>query len=284
MATDPGFSTLFIGPNHSASLSITEAFLDALGKERSYDVAAFSRYKANELPTPAEHLQQECERIMALPQFPVFINSHHPLPLHVLMKGRDIRYITILRNPTRRVISYYHWAHLHKDLDYHWVAPAIRAGATLEQYVDYVGATGHFPGGLSPCEYFTRNWVALGLVPDELKTHLVGTARYVLETYFTVVGIAEMFDESLYVYSRAMGLAEPPRWKHRGKSGAGSLNTIPEGVRAKIRKLVEPEMAVYMHFAQQFFQRHRKEIEEFKALGISLRAEGDTDTITPFRK
>jgi hypothetical protein len=282
MSSGPDFLPIFIGPNHSATASTAGALMDAFGRERCHIVNALTFVKPGELPSFARHLQNEAERILGRAEFPVFISSHHPLPLHVVLPNRHVRYMTMLRNPTRRFISYYHWALLHKDRDFHWVSPVIREGATLEEYVDHVAATRAYPGGLSPCEYFHRTWAALGLIPEAFQHQVVASARHVLETYFSVVGIAEMFEESLFVFSRALGLAEPAKWQMSGKSGAGALGTVPESVRAKIRHLVEPEMVVYMTFTHRFLERHRKDIEMFKSLGISLRAEGDQDRIVPF--
>ena len=66
-----------------------------------------------------------------------------------------------------------------------------------------------------------------------------------IHSTFPIVGITEMFDESLFVLSRFLGLNEPAKWRMRGKSGAGGLSSVPENVMAKIRKLMESDMALY---------------------------------------
>ena len=270
--------TILIGVNHSGSWSAKEALSVALGKERCFDAEAYSNVEANVLPTTAMHLQHECARINAMPQFPTLINSHFPLPLHLGFPNRELRYMTMLRNPTKRFISYYHWARLHKDKSFHWVSPAIRQGATLEEYVEHVLKTAQFPSGLTPGHYFFDSWLQCGLMPAEYDNNRMVGAAYILDRYFSVVGITEMYDESLYVLSKALGLKSPAKWRMQGKSGADS-STVPQHVIDKIKPLIEVDNAIYQAFVQRFLDRHRQDIEEFKSLGISLRLEGDSDEI-----
>ena len=281
MSTDPDICTVFIGPTVSGSWSAMEAMTEAIGRESAVDLSAYTAgLKPGEFPSLQRMLEVERDNLRQRAAFPVFINTHDPIPIHVCFPERKFRYITLLRNPVRRFISYYHYCALWKDHDLHWVSPVIRAGATLEQYVDFVMKTGFFPGGLVPGDYFYKPWAQLGLIPRQFVDHnqIYKGSCHVLETYFEVVGITEMFDESLFVFSRMLGLKEPPKWRMRGKSGVKHA-AIAATVRDKVKHIVQGEMALYTMFVERFLEKHRRDIELFKSMGISLRMEGDEDRV-----
>ncbi len=269
---------VFIGANHSGSASASEALTEAVGSDRCVSLEDYPATLSEASPSLKQQIEASCRVIAERPIIPKFVYTHRPLPIHLGLGGCQVRYLTMLRDPVQRFISYYHWAALHRAKDIPWVAPAIEEGATLAEYVDHVAATGQYPGGLSPAEYYLRAWQALGLVPDALMNSVFG-AMFILDKYFAVVGVTEFFDETLFIIAAQLGLSALPRWRMRGKSGAPPAAHIAADVRAKIGALTQTDRALYAYFRERFLDRHRREIEIFRANGLSLRVEGDEDRV-----
>lgn len=275
----PPVINVFIGQNHSGSWSATEAMGATLEAAQFLELEDHKFAPAAEFPPLRRQMEAACRLIAARPEPPRLVSSHVPLPLHIGLTGARIRYFTLLRHPVQRFVSCYSWLSLHKDRDLHWVPQIIRAGASLPEYAEHVLATSEYPGGLWPCEYFTQNWQSCGLVPQTLALELVA-ATFVLEKFFTVVGITELFDESLYVFYKQMGLPRLPRWRLRGNSGAPGAESLPAELRAKIQRLMAPEIWLYELYKAFFLERFQPELAEFRAMGQTLRIEGDKTSVT----
>ncbi len=271
---------VFIGANHSGSWSASEALGAVIGAERYLALEDYPLTPAEALPSFAQELNEASRLIVERPCSPLLVYSHRPLPLHVVLGGRQVRYVTMLRNPVQRFVSYYFWAVLHRTKDIRWVPQVIRDGARLEEYVDHVAATGQYPGGLGPGHYYLTAWQTLGLVPSALTNSMLG-AMFILDKYFPVVGITELFDESLFVFACQLGLTTLPRWRMRGKSGAPQIDHLSEAVCAKIRALMHTDLTIYTYYRERFLDRYQREIEIFRSQGLSLRVEGDVDHVAP---
>lgn len=272
-------TTIYIGQSHSGSWSSNEALQAAVGGEHCYEVDALTFAKRGEaMPDAQWHIAVASEAIRRLPQFPTYIHTHVPLPLHIGFPDRNITYITALRNPVARFIAHYSWIALHRHMDVHWVYDEIRNGATLDEFVDCI-LENNVLRGLAPAQHYYPPWDAYNLIPEDVRGDITKGSIYVLEKYFSVVGLTEMFDETLYVFAKHLDLKRLPRWRMRGNSGAPKVADVSVATREKIEGIMAVDITIYNHFKQIFLTRHQREIEEFRALGISLRIDGDDNTV-----
>ncbi|MEZ0375224.1 MAG: hypothetical protein ACAI44_39420, partial [Candidatus Sericytochromatia bacterium] len=183
------------------------------------------------------------------------------------------------RHPIQRFISFYTWVALHRDLpDVFWVPEVIRQGASLEEYADFVLETGQIPGGFMPCEYFTNVWRTFGCIPAKFRKP-VAEARFIIENHFAVLGLTEMFDETLYVFAKLLQLEQLPRWQLRGNSGAVKQDQLSEDLRAKIASITAADCQLYDWNKEVFLESFAHHIAEFRSLNIQLRHEGDEGEI-----
>jgi len=281
---DPGFSlslpgdpreiAIFIGGNHTGSYSFIRALKLAMGK-KALDVETFGEVPAG-VPLPSNQTMIEYVGESVRKEGYTLINSHVGIPFHLSIP-RKSTYFTLLRNPISRFLACYHWAFRHKDRDYHWVPDIVRRGASLEDYVDLALDTGWYPGGLAPAHYYSSYWLEAGLIPPVVRNDRYSIARYVLDTYFSFIGITEHFDASLYCCCRTFGCVSTPYWALYGKSGSSNPFDLNRSLLRKIDKLCEIDMELYLHYRREFEQVFSQDLEYFYNKVGSFRVPGDND-------
>ena len=265
---------LYVAVNHSGSWSAFEAIKKVSDKPLLLaDPYTFT--KDDDLPsmdTEIVSLRKDIE--LQGDTVPSLIYSHTAIPPHLaLPDSMPFQYVTMLRNPISRFVSVYYWTYKHRHADVHWVPDIIKKGATLEQYVDYFISSKTYPGGFSPCCYFYDAWNHFGLIPDEISKDILASAKYVINNYFSFVGITELYDESLFILSGLLGLKKLPLWDLLTSSGRPDLHTIDPGVIRKIESITEIDNQLYCQMRDNFEKKYSIEIEYFRKRIGSLRAD-----------
>lgn len=203
--------TLIIGVNHTGSLSLVDALKDCLGTPEVLELDAYSTVSdGTAMPRLCDEIESLSANFRGLGKLPRVLYSHRPIPMHLcLPEGTPYRYVTMLRNPVSRLVALHYWLVKHRHTSFHWMHPIVKQGGSLDDYLAHFHQSGARPGGFAPAEYFHRSWVELGLVPDDCRDDPVKAASHVLDRHFSVVGITELFDETLFVLSRTTGARHP---------------------------------------------------------------------------
>lgn len=118
-----------------------------------------------------------------------------PYGAHERIEGRQVAYITILRDPVDRVISSYY--HVHESVHHPMHRRLNDEGITLEDYVR----------GLEPDNLQTR--LVSGRRHGKLQVEDLETAKGNLIDHFAVVGVTKAFDEFCVLCKMTLG------WKRR---------------------------------------------------------------------
>lgn len=119
---------------------------------------------------------------------PKIITGHFAFGIHNMILGKS-RYVTVLRDPVKRIISYYHYVkrsthhYLHdtvasKDLS---LSELVKSGLTRELSNDQT----RMIAGVGP---------KLGI--NDNNYDVLNRAKFNLENYFSVVGLLERFNEA----------------------------------------------------------------------------------------
>lgn len=169
-----------------------------------------------------------------------YIWGHIPFGLHMWL-AQSATYITMLRNPLDRVVSYYYHALHHPR--HHLHPEVVQKNMSLEDFVHrtvdinennlqtrWVSGYANFDSLMPPHEVLPAN--ALDLAKENLKN------------FFPVCGLTERFDESLLLMQKVLGWNNPfYRKKNVGKKPAGTK--LPASTVKLIEKYEEKDIALY---------------------------------------
>ena len=154
-------------------------------------------------------------------------------------------YITMLRNPIERVVSYYHFV---KKLTTHDDYELIKKqNISLKEYCQ--------TGRENMCNGQTR--FLSGTRESEICGHAqLAEAKQNLRQYFSVVGIQERFDESLLLLQKKLGWKKAPFYYQRNTNRANSYHQlgISSDTLATIEKYNQLDLELY-EYANQIFEQ-----------------------------
>ncbi|MCQ6282351.1 sulfotransferase family 2 domain-containing protein [Bacillus sp. EB600] len=150
--------------------------------------------------------------------------SHHPFGIHKLVH-KPFTYVTMLRDPVDRVISAYYY--LHKNTD------------TLEEFkkkIDNVNLKEFVTQDDKDFQYFVNN-MQTRIVSGEFdpKRANLNKAKDNFRDYFSVIGITEMFDESMNLMKEKFNWGDI----HYTKQNVTKKRPLKENVPEEIIKLIE---------------------------------------------
>jgi hypothetical protein len=148
-------------------------------------------YTADLHKAPSAYLQQLGQ---ILSRDTAVIQGHSRFGLHEFF-ARRCTYITLLREPVDRVISYYYMVvRASHDPDH---GPVCSEGIGLGEYA----SSGRFPTDNRQ----TRLVSGHGLSPGPCPGSMLEVAKRNLREHFSVVGLTEAFDETLILLKRTFG-------------------------------------------------------------------------------
>jgi hypothetical protein len=190
------------------------------------------------------------------------LSGHMPFGYHTQL-APGARYITLLRDPVKRVVSEY-W-HLRQDpVDWGvWQAPPA-ALTSLETYVDYVIAN-HLTNAqtrLLSGYVTTEDRPPLGPMPPDA----LDRAKANLANHFAVVGITERFDESLLLMKSVLGWKGQVCYTRRNVRAANAQTApLAEATRARIAEHMREDIEL-VAFGARIFE------EQLRSSGLNLEA------------
>ncbi|WP_332694854.1 sulfotransferase family 2 domain-containing protein [Halalkalibacter lacteus] len=157
------------------------------------------------------------------------IQGHFPFGIHEYF-NRKATYITMLRDPIDRIISEYYfirsipWHNLHKKVK----------EMSLEEYQN------------SPTKCNLQTQFILGeKFRKELSNKDLQTAKKILIEHFSVVGITEMFDESIFLMKEILGWQNIFYKKANVTKNRLTKKEIPPKVIQQISKNNEFDLQLY---------------------------------------
>lgn len=153
------------------------------------------------------------------------ILGHVGFGLHEIL-GRELKYMTFLRHPVDRVISWYYHQQRVKDAKYHQESQylSLRELITTLQPI---------PTDNHQTRYLSGDWLQqqlgqTGVSYGECDRSLLNRAKENLRQYFSVVGIQEDFDGSLALCRKVL------QWQR--------VDYIPENIGKDKARIVQSEI------------------------------------------
>lgn len=195
------------------------------------------------------------------------IRGHVPFGLHQWL-SQPATYITILRNPIQRVVSYYYF--VRNTPRHHFHREVIERNLSLEDFVRKMV-------DINENNLQTRwisGWVDFdaSLMPpyEDLPAHALELAKENIKNHFVVCGLTERFDESLLLMQKVL------RWKNvyymRRNVGKRrpSKGQLPVQTLRMIEKYEEKDLELCEHVAkklQTMLNTHRIGDEQIRQFG-----------------
>lgn len=216
-------------------------------KQNVFDVYVDRKHLSSRLAELAEK-QVQC------------IQGHFPFGVHQFFQ-QPSTYITILRDPVDRIISEYYFI---RSIPWHSLHPKV-SNMSLQEYQQ------------SPLTQNLQTVYILGRkFGSPLSEDDLAQAKENLENYFSVVGITDMFDESLFL------MKEQFQWRNTVYTKANVTNQrpkkheLPEDIRTQIQQNNEWDMKLYQFAKQRLIEkiesfdiRTKKRLKVFKKTNLA---------------
>jgi len=205
--------------------------------------AAFSVYVGDEeIRGVVNQLPAERKRLLRV------LGGHMSFGLHELLP-QPSTYMTILREPVDRLISFFYYVLRSPDNDHHHLVTSRQL--TLKEYI---------LSGMLPDNGQTRRLAGIDqpsrrapLNDPPCSTDHLQIAKRNLQKYFAVVGLSERFDETLLLLKRTLGWRTPFYVKTNVTRDRLSREDIPEDTLRVLREHTALDVELY-EYAQQLFQ------------------------------
>ena len=180
--------------------------------------------------------------------------GHFPFGIHEALP-RPARYITFIREPIDRVVSFYYFLRSHPSF-LHSSAHYLTLREFAEQNI-----TGNLHNGQ------TAFLAGKGLRYERcFDQDLLVDAKANIRAHFAAVGVTERFDESLLVLRRQLGWGRPLYYREQNVNRARSREELDTETRASIEALTELDQELYK-YANALLDA------EIERLGIDVRKE-----------
>lgn len=167
------------------------------------------------------------------------VSAHVPYGLHQ-HSSNECSYITMLRNPVDRILSYYYW--IQKLPIPH---QSISKGMTIEEFLNssfyydkVVNQQTRFASGAS--------------TPSEAN---IKNAKENLQKNFSVVGITEMFEQSILLMKTVLGWKNIPPYGKTNVSQKSSMEGPSEHLIKKIKEENKLDIELYDWAKQRFEEK-----------------------------
>ena len=182
------------------------------------------------------------------------LKGHMPYGLHKYLSV-PATYITMLRDPVDRVVSHYYFVRRSPGVGHHREVEQGRMG--LDDFVREraaIGANNDQTRLISGVEKVNAKlWNnGQGVNEEAGDVDILAIARANLRDHFTLVGLAENFDESLLLLKRRLGWRNVYYVKQNVTKGRLAKKQVPRETVSLIEKHNELDMALYEYARQRF--------------------------------
>jgi hypothetical protein len=160
-------------------------------------------------------------------------HAHVPFGVHSFYPDRQFTYITMFRDPVERVLSQYYFIQELKD---HPLHKRVK-GMSLEQFLD-----DHYHRSFRLTRNYQTQMVSGSMNPKKAN---LKKAKKNIKSYFAVVGITEMFNESLFLIKKTLGWDNLSYLKENITHNRPTREQIPRHIIKKIKKLNQLDIELY---------------------------------------
>jgi hypothetical protein len=166
------------------------------------------------------------------------LKGHQPFGLHEYMIG-SVKYITMLRNPVDRIISFYYYVLSEPK---HYLHDTVKAKKlSLDDFV-VSGLSNELDNGqvrlIAGCD--------VDLEYGGCSRELLEIAKYNIQNFFAVVGLQERFDESLILMKKKLGWKKTILYRKSNITrGKPSVRDVSRDVVRSIEKINELDCELY---------------------------------------
>jgi FkbM family methyltransferase len=176
------------------------------------------------------------------------VMGHMAFGLHETLP-QAATYITMLRDPVERIVSHYYYV---LRSPHHYLHQKVTTeNISLLDYVEMNLTPVELDNGqtriISGQADFSNRTTAPPVTEAELRQ-----AQDNLENHFSVVGLSERFDESIFLLQRVFGWNNISYERTNGTPGRPNAGDLPENVIRRIQQLNELDMALYETGKRQF--------------------------------
>ncbi len=243
---------VFHGVNKSGSSAMAKVIGAAYG-EAGRGAEFHSHYRG------AAKDEDEFRRLIEHTPGPGFFVGHYlygaffiPRDSHVLL--------TQFRHPLPRTVSVYQWLKRKADADG-------REFLALEDWVRKVGGRSHSQIGQFAVPFLPERGRILAAMST---TQMLDMARENIERDVACIGIAEYFEESIFLFAHLCGLKRVQAWKRDERNKNRQLVwDLPPSTQELIRELMSADFELYEWAVERFFAQLRRasitgDIERYK--------------------
>jgi hypothetical protein len=171
----------------------------------------------------------------------------------------DGRYFTLLRNPLDRLITDFFWNVGHQQ--------GMSAYKAMGLFTEFVNSNDHLEFYIHHCGPLNFN-NAQHFRADECSTvsnvEADVMARERLERCFWLVGITELFEQSLFLVAEAVGVTKVHHWWKRSQPKTRfrpQFMDFPKSLRSQIERKTAFDMALYEFYRSKFESKFK--VEQF---------------------
>jgi hypothetical protein len=177
------------------------------------------------------------------------IHGHVPFGIHRFLP-RPARYLTIMRDPTARMVSDYYFARNTPNHALHTLVHEKNMSLA-----DFIALREEH--GLSNlcCRILSEkaNWDELAASPRDATPDMLDTARRNIEEHFAVVGLTERFDESLLLIQDAFGWPDVRYERENVTRDKPKAMTVPADAVKSMQRYHGLDIELY-EFARRRFE------------------------------